>query len=158
MLCHSDPSSWAVHLAWAEYFLNTRVSPVTNLSPFHCVLGYQPPLFNRDSPDELVPRVEDLYQESRRAWQQVQQLLQSQARKRKSQAVRQRRRGPSYRAAQLVWLSTKNLRIPGCHELTTHFIGPFQVLCRVGPVAVHLQLPKIYRICPMFQVSLLNPV
>uniref|UniRef100_A0A3B3RHI9 Integrase catalytic domain-containing protein n=1 Tax=Paramormyrops kingsleyae TaxID=1676925 RepID=A0A3B3RHI9_9TELE len=158
LLVRKDPTKWSQHLVWTEYSLNSRVSPVTHLTPFQCVLGFQPPLFPWDAPASAVPRVETWFQESRHAWRTIQQALQSQAERTKAQADKHRRPGFPYQVGQRVWLSTRNLRIPGCRKFTARYIGPFRILQRIGPVTVKLQLPRVYRISPTFHISLLKPV
>ncbi|KAK3526234.1 hypothetical protein QTP70_018275, partial [Hemibagrus guttatus] len=58
----------------------------------------------------------------------------------------------------MVWLSTQNLRLKlPCQKLSPKFIGPFEIIRQVNPVAYHLRLPASYRICPTFHASLLKP-
>ncbi|KAK3536865.1 hypothetical protein QTP86_027019 [Hemibagrus guttatus] len=98
------------------------------LTPFQCMLGYQPPLFPWSGEPSNVPAVEEWY--------------------RRSQEV-----------GQKVWLSTQNLRLKlPCHKLSPKFIGPFEIVRQVNPVAYRLRLPAAYCICPTFHVSLLKPV
>uniref|UniRef100_A0A3B3SBH5 Gypsy retrotransposon integrase-like protein 1 n=1 Tax=Paramormyrops kingsleyae TaxID=1676925 RepID=A0A3B3SBH5_9TELE len=72
LLVRSNPAKWTSHLVWAEYSLNSRVSPITALTPFQCVLGFQPPLFPWDAPVGTVPKVDAWYQESQSAWRRIQ--------------------------------------------------------------------------------------
>ncbi len=44
-LCYEHQDSWSQYLPWAEYAQNSLWQETTKLTPFQCVLGYQPPLF-----------------------------------------------------------------------------------------------------------------
>lgn len=52
-LCH--PFIWKTFLPWAEYAHNSLTSSATGMSPFHVVLGYQPPLFPEQEMGVAVP-------------------------------------------------------------------------------------------------------
>ncbi|KAI2664190.1 Transposon Tf2-9 polyprotein [Labeo rohita] len=43
--CHDQQEDWSRYLFWAEYAQNSLLKPATQLTPFQCILGYQPPLF-----------------------------------------------------------------------------------------------------------------
>ncbi|KAK3548954.1 hypothetical protein QTP70_021664 [Hemibagrus guttatus] len=63
-------------------------------------------------------------------------------RRQRIQADRRRRPHPSYQVGQKVWLSTCNLclHLP-CKKLIPKFIGPFEIIRQVNPVAYRLRLP-----------------
>ncbi|KAI4888300.1 hypothetical protein NFI96_011993 [Prochilodus magdalenae] len=42
--CHDNQSDWATYLPWAEMAQNSLTSSTTSLTPFQCILGFQPPL------------------------------------------------------------------------------------------------------------------
>ncbi|KAK3534940.1 hypothetical protein QTP70_002023 [Hemibagrus guttatus] len=58
----------------------------------------------------------------------------------------------------MVWLSIWNLHLKlPCRKLSPKFIGPFEIVRQVNPVAYRLRLPVSYHICPTFHASLLKP-
>ncbi|KAK3510624.1 hypothetical protein QTP70_011878 [Hemibagrus guttatus] len=58
-----------------------------------------------------------------------------------------------YQRSQEVW---ERAHLP-CRKLSPRFIGPFEIIRQVNPVAYQLRLPATYRICPTFHMSLLKP-
>ncbi|PKI61177.1 hypothetical protein CRG98_018408 [Punica granatum] len=50
----------------------------------------------------------------------------------------------------------RSVRLQRYHKIGRRYIGPFQVLKRVGEVAYKLALPKAARIHPVFHVSMLK--
>ncbi len=66
--CHGHQNSWNRFLAWAEYAQNSLRQPSMNLTPFQCVLCYQPPLFPWSGEPSEVPSVTHWFQESERVW------------------------------------------------------------------------------------------
>uniref|UniRef100_A0A9J8AV28 Integrase catalytic domain-containing protein n=1 Tax=Cyprinus carpio carpio TaxID=630221 RepID=A0A9J8AV28_CYPCA len=42
--CHNNQADWSRYFLWAEYAQNSFRKPATGLTPFQCVLGFQPPL------------------------------------------------------------------------------------------------------------------
>ncbi|KAK3532977.1 hypothetical protein QTP70_006212 [Hemibagrus guttatus] len=145
-------------LPWAEYAQNSLTHSSTGLTPFQCVLGYQPPLFPWLGEPSSVPAVEEWYRRSQEVWERAHVRLQRAVRRQRIQADRHRRPHPAYQVGQMVWLSTRNLRLKlPCRKLSPKFIGPFEIVHQVNPVAYQLRLPASYRICPTFHTSLLKP-
>ncbi len=100
-LAAHNPSSWCEQLGWAEYTYNSLPSSSTGISPFHCCLGYQPPLF---SAQESEISVQALIKRCQLTWKRVRKTL-CKTRKR----VCHRSKAPRYVCGQRVWLSTRNL-------------------------------------------------
>ncbi|KAK3556303.1 hypothetical protein QTP70_007034 [Hemibagrus guttatus] len=156
--CSREQHRWSEFLPWAEYAQNSLTHSSTGLTPFQCVLGYQPPLFPWSGEPSSVPAVEEWYRLSQEVWERAHVRLQRAVRRQRIQADRHRHPHPAYQVGQMVWLSTRNprLKLP-CQKLSPKFIGPFEIIRQVNPVAYRLRLPASYRICPTFHACLLKP-
>ncbi|KAK3559058.1 hypothetical protein QTP86_001105 [Hemibagrus guttatus] len=64
--CHGHQDSWSQYLSWAEYAQNSLRQTSTGLTPFQCVLGYQPPQFPWSGEPSDVPAVNHWFRESER--------------------------------------------------------------------------------------------
>ncbi|KAK3563534.1 hypothetical protein QTP86_030945 [Hemibagrus guttatus] len=156
--CSREQQRWSEFLPWAEYAQNSLTHSSTGLTPFQCMLGYQPPLFPWSGEPSDIPAVEEWYRRSQEVWEWAHVRLQRAVRRQRIQADRHRCPHPAYQVEQRVWLSTRNLRLKlHCRKLSPKFIGPFEIIRQVNPVVYHLRLPVSYHICPTFHVSLLKP-
>ncbi len=61
--CHGHQNSWNQFLGWAEYAQNSLHQISTGLTPFQCVLGFQPPLFPWSGEPSDVPAVDYWFRE-----------------------------------------------------------------------------------------------
>ncbi|KAK3548093.1 hypothetical protein QTP70_004525 [Hemibagrus guttatus] len=156
--CSREQHRWSEFLPWAEYTQNSLTHSSMGLTPFQCVLGYQPPLFPWLGEPSNVPTVDEWSKCSQEVWERAHVRLQRAVRRQRIQADRHFHPHITYRVGQQVWLSTHNLRLRlPCHKLCPKLIGPFEIVCQVNPVAHCLRLPSTYRISPTFHVSLLKP-
>uniref|UniRef100_A0A673KKY3 Chromo domain-containing protein n=1 Tax=Sinocyclocheilus rhinocerous TaxID=307959 RepID=A0A673KKY3_9TELE len=147
-----------VFLPWAEYAQNSLRQNTTGLTPFQCILCYQPPLFPWTEEPSEVPAVDYCFQASERVWDSAHVHLQRAVRRHKAFADARRTSTPTYQPGQKVWLSTRDLRLRlPCKKRSPHYIGPFPIQRQINEVTYLLQLPPRYRIHPAFHVSLLKP-
>ncbi|KAI2667311.1 Transposon Tf2-9 polyprotein [Labeo rohita] len=156
--CLGHQEDWSRYLFWAEYAQNSLRKPATNLTPFQCTLGFQPPLFPWSGKPSDLPAVNSWFQRSEETWDRAHVHLQGAIRRYQEQADRRRRPNPGYEPGQWVWLSTRDLRLRlPCKKLSPRYVGPFKIIKQITPVSYRLELPAEYRISPTFHVSLFKP-
>lgn len=97
--CNQHQDDWACYLLWAEYAQNSLQKEATGLTPFQCILGYQPPLFPWSGEPTNVPAVNEWLTRSEETWNQAHVHLQHAIRRRKEQADGHRRASPDYNQA-----------------------------------------------------------
>ncbi len=136
---------------WAEYVQNSLTKPATGMTPFKCVLGFQPPMFPWSGEPTELPSITEWLQRSEEVWDRAHTHLLRAVRRQEFQANRHRRSGPVYQPGQWVWLSTRDLRLRlPCKKLSPRYVGPFKISRQITPVSFRLELPSNYRISPTF--------
>ncbi|MBW0491545.1 hypothetical protein O181_031260, partial [Austropuccinia psidii MF-1] len=90
----------------------------------------------------------------------VKEELESAIRSFKKYADRNRAVPPDFQAGEKVWLASKNIKtIRPTKKLLERWLGPFEVLKKIGSHAYHLKLHQQWKsVHPVFHVSLLEPV
>lgn len=73
-------------------------------------------------------------------------------------SANKRRRAHDLVVGDKAWLHTGNLRLPVkvSRKFAPRYVGPFDVVASVGPVAFRLALPPEYKIHNVFHVSVLK--
>lgn len=134
---------------------NSLPSSPTRLSPFHCCIGYQPPLFSVQESEVSVSSVQALIERCQRTWRREQNTM-CKTRERTCRAAnRHRSKAPRYVCGQRMWLSTRNLSLqsPSLKVVPT-FLSWSLVQWGCG-----LNYHVIYNGCIRFSTSrLLNPL
>ena len=146
-------------LLWlAELAYNNLTHRSTGTSPFMATYGYHPRTLPVLIPSAVasVPDVQEHIKKLQMINKQVAQHLVVAKRDYKKYADRHRVVGPQYVPGDRVWLSTRNIRFRKKSIFHPRFIGPFQILRRINPVAYKLLLPSSLRIHPVFHTSLLK--
>ncbi len=135
--------------------LNSLQHPTTGLTPFQCMLVYQPLLFPCTGEPFEVPAVDYRLRESKRVWDSAHVQLQQAAQRQKMLADARRSAARTYHPGQRVWLSTKDLRLRlPCKKLSPRYIGSFRIQRQINEVTYQLHRPSRYRFHPNFHVSL----
>ncbi|KAL0149332.1 hypothetical protein M9458_055370 [Cirrhinus mrigala] len=109
--CHHNQSDWSKFLFWAEYAQNSLHKPSTGLTPFQCVLEFQPLLFPWSGEPSDLPAVNDWLRSSEATWNAAHTHLQHAIRRQKELADRHRRPNSEFIPGSWVWLSTRGLRL-----------------------------------------------
>ncbi len=152
-------NDWDTLLSRAEFAHNSAFHSSVGQTPFYLNFGYQP----RTPP---VERVEDVHPESAafvERWQSALAFARKSliaAQQRQKAFTDQHRTEKVFSVGDKVLLSTKFLNIKHAEtnrKLLPKWIGPFEVVQVVGPVAYKLKMNPGWRIHPVFHVSLLEP-
>uniref|UniRef100_A0A803T1K6 CCHC-type domain-containing protein n=1 Tax=Anolis carolinensis TaxID=28377 RepID=A0A803T1K6_ANOCA len=151
---------WADLLPFAEMAFNGAVHSATGRAPFEIVYGQEVAPFPRlpewkegeGQTDKEWPA------KIKQGWQTVVEALRETQKKYKLFADRRRREGDKLGEGDLVWLSTKNLKLGfPSKKLAPRYIGPFRVAKRINEVTYELRLPKdLGKVHPVFHCSLLK--
>lgn len=98
--CHQHKEDWSRYLIWAEYAQNSIQKHSTGMTPFYCILGFQPLLFQWSGEPTNVPAVNDWLQRSEDTWNQAHTHLQRAVNERQRVPADRRRPGPVYHPGQ----------------------------------------------------------
>ncbi|MBW0508603.1 hypothetical protein O181_048318 [Austropuccinia psidii MF-1] len=92
--------------------------------------------------------------------QAVKEELESAIRRLKKYADRNRAIPPDFQPGNKVWLASKNINTTRpTKKLSERWLGPIEVIKKIGCHAYHLKLPQQWKsVHPVFHVSLLEPV
>ena len=125
---------------------------------FYSNLGYEPK-FNF-TPKETIQNEEASHfiGELQELHNHLQLELEASSMKMKEFADRKRIAGPNYKIGDQVLLSTRNIRTnQNRKKLGSQRIGPFAIKRIINELTYELEIPKQYKIHPVFHTSLLEP-
>lgn len=155
LYCGNAPETWAKLLPQFEFAHNQRTHSVTGKSPFELLYGYQPEAIGTVRSNPKHPSTEERLKTLHEARENT-IAAHAQA------AAAMARRSPAglvpFKKGDKVLLDSKNLKLPYPYrKLAPKREGPFTITKALGPVTFQLDLPKTWKIHPVFHAALLTP-
>ena len=159
LVLEAGQGSWAHWLGHVEFAINSTVSASTGQCPFELTYGANvvvPADVMVQSSRVTMPEARDTARlVAERVAKARGALMDAQAAQKKYYDAHHRL--VEFDVGQKVWLSARNLTLPGSRKLSQRWLGPFEIVARVGAVAYRLSLPEWLRgIHPTFHVGLLK--
>ena len=157
--CDKEQSNWAGLLPMAEFAHNNSYQSSIKMTPFMAACGRNPTIRFEDETvkRERVPSAKERIDRMRKVQESLAENYRT-ACAAQQKYYNAKHTPKMFPVGSRVLLSTKNLkqRRPS-RKLSDKFIGPFKVLDAVGTQAYRLELPDMYKIHPVFHISLLEP-
>lgn len=154
----NHPNLWSKYIPLMEYTHNNRKHSVTDQTPFRLLMGYDPASFpseKLDINDSNIPALQNRLEkitEIRRDAEAALLLAQEFQREAQNTTFKPLKEG------QNVWLEAKNLRRIGLpSKFQSKREGPFTIKRKLRDNVYELDLPRSWKIHPVFHASLLTP-
>ncbi|MBW0510586.1 hypothetical protein O181_050301 [Austropuccinia psidii MF-1] len=153
---HQD--DWYTWLPLAEFAYNNAENSSTKQSTFFTIYGRNPSfdsihIFQGSPAGKLSTKLQSVQQVFK-------EELELAIRRFKKYSDRNREIPPDFQPGDNVWLSSKNIKSTRpTKKLSERWLGPFEVLKKIGSHAYHLKFPQQWKsVHSAFHVSLLEPV
>ena len=157
--CSHRQDDWVRLLPTAEFAYNNAPSESTCLSPFYAEYGYNPRMAP-DIPNPLNhPSLQTIFAARAEAQDQAKAAL-TLAAERMKWYFDQHRQEVHFKVGDQVLIKAADLCIPTktpTPKLAPRNYGPFTITHQLGPVTFKLQLPRQYRVHPVYHASKLIP-
>ncbi|KAJ8454593.1 hypothetical protein ONZ51_g12939 [Trametes cubensis] len=155
IFCEGRSDEWTEHLVDAEVAHNQRIHSARNASPFYLMMGYEPTLIPIAYPKTNAPTVQERLANLQKARDEA-----LAAHELARHVMRDRFKGKfaQFKKGQKVWLEGKNLQLAyASRKLAPKREGPFVITEVLGPVTYRLELPKHWKVHPVFHACFLTP-
>ena len=158
MFVNSAQDDWDEYLPFVEFAYNNATQDSTGNTPFVLNHGRHPltPAKRQGRPRIQGPGARSFRVRMHTLLEDAKDCLKRAQARQKAYADRSRRE-KEFAIGTKILLSTKHLqlKVPGAKKLWPRWIGPYEIIQRVGPVAYKLRLPDNLKIHDVFHVSLL---
>ena len=156
MFVNYQQDDWSEWLPYTEFAYKNLTHSATKQSPFYTLYGRHPQFEavhtnSTSSASTYLDNIKKLQKELRIN-------LEASNKRYKIFADRRRLDPPSYKIGDQVWLSTTNIKTTRpTTKLSEKKLGPFEIDSIVSNTAYRLKLPPLWKIHPVFPVSLFEP-
>ena len=153
--CANHPDTWSNLLSQFEFAHNQREHSSTKKAPFELLLGYNPPAIPNVRTDARYPAVEERLRQLRDARENT---IASHRQAAEAMVKHPVSTVPRFQVGDKVFLDSRHIQLPyPSRKFAPRREGPFRVTDVLGPTTVRLDLPRTWRIHPVFHTSLLRP-
>ncbi|KAK1793406.1 hypothetical protein P4O66_011786, partial [Electrophorus voltai] len=158
LYCQKHSETWSTYLPWVEYAQTSLWHVAAGLTPFECVLGFQPLLYPWNPPISDQLAVEMWCQRSEQMWEEAHQKLRKAIANYKRKVDRRRGDIPRYEPGQQMWVSMRDGFASTKGKLAARYEGPYAILQWIKQVTYSVGLPGHSRASRAFHESALKPV
>jgi hypothetical protein len=154
---------WDLHLTAAEFACNNAPNASTGMSPFKINAGRDPlnPYHVLQHIPDHIPAAHDFMESISNATKIAHDALVL-AKANQEKNANKSRRDVQFEIGDQVLLSSSHINLASqakrpSKKLQHRFIGPYQIIQKISPVAYKLAIPDTLKIHPVFHVSILRP-
>ena len=155
IFCANNPDKWAKLIPTLEFSYNKKPHASRNQSPFYLQLGADPKAIPTIHSKTNMPGIDEWLKELQQARDEA---LAMHKLAQQTMLERTTRGFKPFKKNDRVWLESKHLKL--CYEskkIAPKREGPFTISEVLGPLTYCLDLPRQWKIHPVFHASLLTP-
>jgi hypothetical protein len=153
-------NDWDAKLPMLQFAYNSSYNESIQTVPFMLYTGLIPlsPLSTIVEREMRVPAAQQFHTNMLLHLKRARMCIEK-SKKRAQKHYDERKKEVEYIVGEKVLLSTAHLQLKtvGTRKLLPKFVGPFEIVARVGKVAYRLKLPEVMKCHDVFHVSLIAP-
>ena len=154
VFCRSNPSEWAKQIPMAEFIHNIQPHSTTGKSLFYIIMGYEPQALPTITNKIDLPAIEKWLDELIRARNEA-SVAHELARQTMKSCIQSK--FTPFITRDKVWLEARNLKRNIINpKFAAKIEGPFKITKVLSSLSYQLEIPKSWKIHPVFHASLLT--
>jgi hypothetical protein len=158
MFVNHQQDDWSDWLAVAQFCHNDRIHSATGFSPFFLNNGRHPRKGVEMGVERKVLAVDEWIERLTNACGRAKKGLEKAAEVMKAQWDKKKQPSREYQKGDKVYLSAQNLpTLRATKKLDGKFVGPYEIVERVGTSAYRLRIPTSWKVYNVFNEALLKP-